>query len=158
MMGDFGRGPGPVPILFPWKGGQLPIGVNICFDVVDDGLILGSVARGAQVLVAQTNNADFGDTDENQQQLAIARLRAIETGRSLVSDSTVASTTAIGPDGRTLAAVKPFTTQTLVVDVPLATGITPAVSFGVPLGATIALLGGVLPLMLTFQARKPRRR
>ncbi|WP_375405795.1 apolipoprotein N-acyltransferase [uncultured Amnibacterium sp.] len=138
--------------------GRVRIGVNICFDVVDDGLILGSVARGAQVLVAQTNNADFGDTDENQQQLAIARLRAIETGRSLVSDSTVASTTAIGPDGRTLAAVQPFTTQTLVVDVPLATGITPAVSFGVPLGATIALLGGVLPLMLSFLARRPRRR
>jgi apolipoprotein N-acyltransferase len=138
--------------------GRVPVGVNICFDVVDDGLILGSVADGAQVLVAQTNNADFGDTDENLQQLAIARLRAIETGRSLVSDSTVASTTAIGPDGRTLAAAEPFTTRTLVVDVPLATGITPAVSFGIPLGATIALLGGVLPLMLAVLARRPRRR
>jgi len=138
--------------------GRVPVGVNICFDVVDDGLILGSVADGAQVLVAQTNNADFGDTDENVQQLAIARLRAIETGRSLVSDSTVASTTAIGPDGRTLAAAKPFTAQTLIVDVPTATGITPAVSFGVPLGATIALLGGVLPLMLAWFARRPRRR
>jgi apolipoprotein N-acyltransferase len=138
--------------------GHVPVGVNICFDVVDDGLILGSVADGAQVLIAQTNNADFGDTEENQQQLAIARLRAIETGRSLVSDSTVASTTAIGPDGRTLAAAKPFTTQTLVVDVPTATGITPAVTFGIGLGATIAILGGVLPLVLAFCARRPRRR
>lgn len=134
--------------------GQTRIGVNICFDVVDDGLILGSVRDGAEVLIAQTNNADFGDTDENVQQLAIARLRAIETGRSLVSDSTVASTTAIGPDGAILAAAAPFRTQTLVVDVPLATGITPAVSFGVPLGATIALLGGVLPLLLAMQARR----
>jgi apolipoprotein N-acyltransferase len=138
--------------------GNVRIGVNICFDVVDDGLILGSVADGAEVLVAQTNNADFGHTDENEQQLAIARLRAIETGRSLISDSTVASTTAIGPDGRTLAAAKPFTAQALVVDMPLAKGITPAVSFGVPLGATIALLGGVLPLMLALLARRPRRR
>jgi apolipoprotein N-acyltransferase len=137
--------------------GRAQVGVDICFDVVDDGLILGSVADGAQILVAQTNNADFGHTDENVQQLAIARLRAIETGRALVSDSTVASTTAIGPDGRTLAAAKPFTTQTLVVDMPLATGITPAVSFGVPLGATIAILGGVLPLLLGLIARRPRR-
>ena len=138
--------------------GRVPVGVNICFDIVDSGLILGSVADGAQVLVAQTNNADFGHTAENEQQLAIARLRAIESGRSLVTDSTVASTTAIGPDGRTLAAAKPFTTQTIVVDVPLATGITPAVAFGVPLGATIALLGGILPLLLALLARPLRGR
>ncbi|GAA2753728.1 apolipoprotein N-acyltransferase [Amnibacterium kyonggiense] len=138
--------------------GRARVGVNICFDIVDDGLILGSVQQGAQLLIAQTNNADFGDTDENEQQLAIARLRAIETGRALMSDSTVASTTAIGPDGRTLAAAKPFTTQTLVVDLPLASGITPAVAFGVPLGATIALLGGVLPVLLAVLARRPRRR
>ena len=137
--------------------GNVEVGVNICFDVVDDGLILGSVADGAKILVAQTNNADFGHTDENEQQLAIARLRAIETGRSLMSDSTVASTTAIGPDGRTLAAAKPFTTQTLVVDLPLAKGITPAVAFGVPLGATIALLGGLLPVMLAWISRRRRR-
>jgi apolipoprotein N-acyltransferase len=138
--------------------GRVKVGVNICFDVVDDGLILGSVRDGAAVLVAQTNNADFGDTAENVQQLAIARLRAIETGRSLVSDSTVASTTAIGPDGTTLAAAPPFRTRTIVVDVPLATGITPAVSFGVALGATIALLGGILPILLALLARPPRRR
>jgi apolipoprotein N-acyltransferase len=76
----------------------------------------------------------------------------------MVSDSTVASTTAIGPDGRTLAQLKPFTADTMVVDVPRATGITPAVSFGIPLGATIALLGGVLPLLLALLARRPRRR
>ncbi|MGT2427229.1 apolipoprotein N-acyltransferase [Amnibacterium kyonggiense] len=137
--------------------GRTDVGVNICFDIVDDGLILGSVQQGAQILIAQTNNADFGDTDENEQQLAIARLRAIETGRSLMSDSTVASTTAIGPDGRTLAAAAPFRTQTLVTDLPLASGITPAVAFGVPLGATIALLGGVLPVLLGVLARRPRR-
>lgn len=138
--------------------GRATIGVNICFDIIDDGLILGSVADGAEVLVAQTNNADFGDTAENEQQLAIARLRAIETGRAIVSDSTVASTTAIGPDGVTLAAAKPFQEQTLITDVPLASGITPAVAFGITLGAAIALLGGILPLMLAGLARPLRRR
>ncbi len=137
--------------------GAARVGVNICFDIVDDGLILGSVADGAEVLVAQTNNADFGDTDENEQQLAIARLRAIETGRAIVSDSTVASTTAIGPDGATLAKATPFRTQTLVVDLPLATGITPAVAFGITVGASLALLGGVLPLLLGLLARPLRR-
>ncbi len=135
------------------------IGVSICFDVVDDGLMLGAVSDGAQLLVGQTNNADFGTTDENQQQLAIARLRAIETGRALVNDSTVASTAAIGPDGRTLAALAPFRPGVLVVDLPLASGITPAVAFGIPLGASIAVLGGLLPLLAAGMARwSPRRR
>lgn len=138
--------------------GNVPVGVNICFDIVDDGLMLGSVADGAQVLVAQTNNADFGRTDENEQQLGIARLIAIATGRSLVSDSTVASTAALGPDGRTLATTEPFTATTMVVDVPRATGTTPAVAFGIPLGATIAVLGAVLPLLLAGLARPLRRR
>jgi apolipoprotein N-acyltransferase len=140
------------------KVGTVPIGVDICFDIVDDGLIVGSVADGARVLVAQTNNADFGTTEENEQQLAIARLRAIETGRSVVSVSTVASTTFIDPTGTTLASAPPFRSVVRTEPVPLAIGITPAVAFGVGLGAAIAVLGGVLPLLLALLARPVRRR
>lgn len=141
------------------KVGTVSVGVDICFDIVDDGLILGSVADGAQVLVAQTNNADFGHTEENQQQLAIARLRAIETGRSLVSVSTVASTTFLDPTGATIAAATPFRSVVRTEAVPLAVGTTPAVAFGVGLGAAIAVLGGLLPLLVAFLARplRPRR-
>ncbi len=134
--------------------GGTTIGVDICFDIVDDALFTNAVQDGAELLVAQTNNADFGHTEENVQQLAIARLRAIETGRTVVSDSTVASTTVIAPDGATIAAAKPFTKTALVVDAPLATGTTPAVAFGLPLGASIALLGFVLPVMLAGIARR----
>ncbi|MDH2444646.1 apolipoprotein N-acyltransferase [Amnibacterium sp. CER49] len=138
--------------------GRARIGVDICFDIADDGLILGSVADGAQLLVGQTNNADFGTTEENQQQLAIARLRAIETGRSVVTVSTVASTTIIAPDGATIDAAKPFTRAALLDAVPLATGTTPAVAFGIGLGIVLAVLGGVLPLLLAALARPLRRR
>lgn len=136
--------------------GDLAVGVNICFDIVDDGLILGSVADGAQVLVAQTNNADFGHTDESVQQLAIARMRAIETGRSIVTVSTVASTAAIGPDGRTIAAIPSFRTGQLVATVPTADGITPAVAFGIPLGELIAWFGLSAPPCAAFLARRRR--
>ena len=137
--------------------GTVPIGVDICFDIVDDGLMLGSVADGAQVLVAQTNNADFGRTEENEQQLAIARLRAIETGRSVVSVSTVASTTFIDPTGSTIYAAPPFRSVVRTEAVPLAVGTTPAVAFGVALGAALAVLGGLLPLNLAGAARPLRR-
>ncbi|MGN6744183.1 MAG: apolipoprotein N-acyltransferase [Amnibacterium sp.] len=139
------------------KVGTTRIGVDICFDIADDGLITGSVADGAQLLVAQTNNADFGHTEENEQQLAIARLRAIETGRSVVTVSTVASTTFLDPTGATIYAAPGFRTDVHTDVVPLATGTTPAVAFGVGLGAALALLGGVLPLLTALLARRLRR-
>ena len=56
-------------------------GIAICFDIVDDELMTGMVDEGAQLVLAQTNNADFGRTDESVQQLAIARIRAFERAR-----------------------------------------------------------------------------
>jgi apolipoprotein N-acyltransferase len=105
-------------------------GISICFDIVDDAVMRDSVDRGAQVLLAQTNNADFGRTDENQQQLAITRLRAIETSRSVVSISTVGLSAIIGPRGETIATVPAYEPGALVEDVPLSRGLTPAVVLG----------------------------
>ncbi|WP_375400535.1 apolipoprotein N-acyltransferase [uncultured Amnibacterium sp.] len=138
--------------------GETRIGVNICFDIEDDGLMIGSVRDGAEVLIAQTNNADFGRTEENLQQLAIARMRAIETGRALMSVSTVSSTAAIGPDGRTLGAIPSFRPGALVTDLPLLTGTTPAVAFGVQLGIAIAIFGAFAPLIAALaRRRRPRQ-
>jgi apolipoprotein N-acyltransferase len=105
-------------------------GISICFDIVDDAVIRDSVDRGAQVLLAQTNNADFGRTDENQQQLAITRLRAIETSRSVVNISTVGQSAILGPSGGTLATIPAYEPGALVEDVPLSRGLTPAVVAG----------------------------
>lgn len=104
-------------------------GISICFDIVDDQLLTDMMRGGAQVILAQTNNADFGETDENQQQLAIARLRAIESGRSLVNISTVGSSQIIAPDGRTISSIPPFRPGHMVADVPLGTTTTPATLF-----------------------------
>jgi apolipoprotein N-acyltransferase len=60
-------------------------GISICFYIVNDDLLAQQIDEGAQVLLAPTNNADFGRTDQSVQQLAIARLRAVESGRSLVN-------------------------------------------------------------------------
>ena len=57
------------------------------------------VDEGAQLVLAQTNNADFGFTDESVQQLAIARIRAFETARTVVNISTVGTSAIIYPDG-----------------------------------------------------------
>lgn len=105
-------------------------GLAICFDIVDDSLIRQMIADGAEVILAPTNNADFGHSDENVQQLAIARLRAIETGRSVVQVSTVGVSAIMAPDGSTLSRLPTFTAGSMVESVPLSTTTTPATVLG----------------------------
>ncbi len=81
------------------KGGPVPIGDVICFEVAYDDLVRSSVEASAQLLVAQTNNATFGHTAETYQQLAMSRLRAVETGLPVVQASTTGLSAIVGPDG-----------------------------------------------------------
>ena len=117
------------------------VGVNICFDIVDDQILTESVEQGAQVIIASSNNADFGFTDESAQQLAMARIRALELGRSVVNISTVGLSAIIAPDGTTVAEVPWYTAATMVEDVPLSTSITPAVLGGRELEWLVSGLG-----------------
>lgn len=105
-------------------------GVFICFDIVDDALARAAVTGGAQLLLAPTNNADFGYTHEAAQQLAFARMRAVETGRAMVQVSTVGMSAAFAPDGSVVSELPWYTPGSMVVDLPLRTGATPAVLFG----------------------------
>ncbi|WP_431277100.1 apolipoprotein N-acyltransferase [Leifsonia poae] len=128
-------------------------GISICFDIVDDQLLTDMMNGGAQVIFAQTNNADFGQTDENEQQLAIARLRAIEAGRSLVNISTVGSSQIIDPAGRTISSIPPFKPGHMVVDVPLGTTTTPASLDSRGIEVLVSGLG-LFGLIIAFGARK----
>ncbi|MBN9606797.1 MAG: apolipoprotein N-acyltransferase [Actinomycetales bacterium] len=133
-------------------------GIAICFDIVDDGLMREEIRDGAQVIFAQTNNADFGRTDENVQQLAIARIRALEFGRSVVNISTVGTSGLIAPDGSVSHEIAPYTVGTIVADVPLSSTVTPAALLGGGLEAALGL--GALALLLgagiTVRARRGR--
>jgi apolipoprotein N-acyltransferase len=86
------------------NGGPVKIGDVICFEVAYDDLVRSSVDAGAQLLVVQTNNATFGHTSETYQQLAMTRLRAIETGRTTVQVSTTGESAIIDPNGHTISA------------------------------------------------------
>ncbi|AZS46088.1 MULTISPECIES: apolipoprotein N-acyltransferase [Microbacterium] len=127
--------------------GDVPIGLAICFDVIYDDVIHQSAASGAQMFVFQTNNADFRGTDENLQQLAIARMRAIETGRTAVNVSTTGTSQVIGRDGQVLAQVAVDTTAAKITEVPLRTGTTLAVVLMPWLDWTLSI-GTVLALLI----------
>ncbi|MBT2476680.1 apolipoprotein N-acyltransferase, partial [Microbacterium sp. ISL-103] len=112
-----------------------------------DDVIHQSAASGAQMFVFQTNNADFRGTDENLQQLAIARMRALETGRTAVNVSTTGTSQVIGRDGKVLAQVAVDTTAAKITEVPLRTGTTLAVVLMPWLGWTLSI-GSVLALLV----------
>jgi apolipoprotein N-acyltransferase len=149
--------PGTTNTVFNVNG--VVAGIDICFDITDDQVMRDSIDSGAQILIAQTNNADFGHTDESVQQLEIARIRAMELGRSLVNDSTVGTTAAILPDGRTVAQLKTYVPGTLVVKLPLSTTITPATWLGVPLAWFLSLsaLGILLIAGVSSRTKKKRQ-
>jgi apolipoprotein N-acyltransferase len=126
--------------------GNAVTGLAICFDVIYDELIWEGARQGAQLYMFQTNNADFRGTDENQQQLSIARLRAIETGRSVVNISTVGTSQVIDPTGRTIDSLAAYEPGAMVTDVELREGATPSVVLGasVPLTIVLGSLGGLI--------------
>lgn len=113
--------------------GAKKLGVLICFEIAVDDIGRELVNSGAQVILSQTNNADFGRSDETYQQAALAKLRAIETGRTVVNVSTVGITAIYLPDGKTLSQLAAFEPGALVNEVPLRTSKTLATLFAGPL-------------------------
>jgi apolipoprotein N-acyltransferase len=121
-------------------------GVAICYDIVDDEILWSMMDGGADIIFAPTNNADFGQTDQSVQQLAIAKMRAIETGRSVVNISTVGTSAIMDPTGVELDRLPTYTEGYMVMDVPLATYQTPATLIGrnIELGVVGFTLAGLI--------------
>jgi apolipoprotein N-acyltransferase len=125
-----------------------------CFEVAYDELIDGEMSDGGQLLVVQTNNATYTGTGQLEQQFAISRYRAIETGRSVVIAATDGISGIIDPDGTVLATARQRIRKVLEERVPLADGLTPGVRFGGELKLGLSALG----LLATAGAYLVRRR
>jgi apolipoprotein N-acyltransferase len=106
------------------------------------------------MLAVQTSNASFIFTDQIDQQFAITRLRAIETGRWLAVASTNGISAVVRPDGSVAAEAKPQTTSVLVQEVDLMSGVTPAVWLGAWPGRLFTLLTCVGLVLGTIAYRR----
>ena len=135
-------------------------GIAICFDIVDDNIVWAMMDSGAEIIFAPTNNADFGRTDQSIQQLSIARMRAIETGRSVVNISTVGTSAVIDPWGSERDRLPTYEEGYMMLDVPLATHTTPATLIGrtLELGVVGFTLAGIIIGMLGERSRSLLRR
>jgi apolipoprotein N-acyltransferase len=141
----------------PLHVGGVPIADSICFDVAYDDGIQAQVRNGAELMVVQSSNATFIHTDQIDQQFAITRLRALETGRWVAVATTNGVSGIIAPDGSVVASAEPRTTAVLTQRVGLVEGLTPAVRLGawtgrVALGLTLL---GVALVLLTYRRREP---
>jgi apolipoprotein N-acyltransferase len=121
--------------------GPATVGDVICFEVAYDSVVRDVVRSGADVIAVQTNNATYGRTGQVEQQLAMARLRAVEHGRSVLVAATSGISAVIAPDGQVLAQAPEFTQDALVVRVPLRTGLTLADRLGAVPEWLLALVG-----------------
>jgi apolipoprotein N-acyltransferase len=146
--------------------GKVRLGDVICYEVGFDGLVSSEVAAGANLLTVQTNDADFeldGQTGETLQQLAMARVRAVEHDRAVVVASTTGVSAIIAPDGKLLAHSRLWQRTTVEARVPLRTGTTLADRLGgwpegLLTGATIAALAWMIAAAVAERRRLNRAR
>lgn len=120
----------------------VPVGVATCWEVIFDRAPRQSVLAGAQLLTVPSNNATF-DATMSEQQLAFAKVRAVEHDRYVVVAGTTGISAVIAPDGRELARTAFFEPAYLDSHVRLKTTLTPATRWApvlqwVLLGAAIA--------------------
>ncbi len=119
IMGDFGRGPGPIPLLLPYKGGRLPIGVNICYESILPEYMRGYALAGARLFVNITKDSWFGDTFEPWQHFQLSALRSIEHRIPMVRSTNTGLSGLVLPTGETKILSAPFNEAYVVLDVPV---------------------------------------
>jgi apolipoprotein N-acyltransferase len=121
----------------------------ICFDIAYDDGITAQIRNGAQLLVVQSSQATFIHTDQTDQQFAITRVRAMETGRWVAVATTNGVSGLIAPDGHVIATADKRTRSVLVERLGLTDQLTPAMRIG-PWGGRVAIGLTALGVMLAL--------
>jgi apolipoprotein N-acyltransferase len=146
--------------------GQIKLGSMICWEVGFDSVAQAEVAAGANLLAMPSNDATYERTGETTgetgQQLAMARIRAVEHDRAVVVASTTGYSAIVAPDGRLMVRSGTWVQAELEARVPLITYTTLADRAGpwpeyVIVAATgAALLLAAWPLARPLLARRRR--
>jgi apolipoprotein N-acyltransferase len=143
-LSDFSRGPeNPKPLAL---GGQL-VAPNICWEDAFGEDIIRQLPE-ATLLVNVSNVAWFGDSLAPSQHLQISRMRALETGRTMLRATNTGVTAIVDPLGNVVESLPRFTEGILSGEVRGHVGATPYVKLGnipVVLGC-VALLAGLVLL------------
>lgn len=141
----------------------VPIGVSTCWEVIFDRAPRESVHNGAQVLAVPTNNATF-NAAMSEQQLAVARARAVEHDRYVLVAGTTGISAIIAPDGREVARTEFFEPAFLDAGIRLKTTLTAATRWGAAIQWVLVaagvggLLAGIMQNGVFLRMIRRRRR
>jgi apolipoprotein N-acyltransferase len=144
--------------------GQIRLGAVICYEVAFDDLVRSEVTAGANLLAMQSNDATYerdGQTGESGQQLAMARIRAVEFDRAVVVASTTGYSAIVAPDGHLMTTSGTWQQAELEGRVPLLTYTTLENRIGawpewVIVVATVSLFGWATAGALSGRRRRRR--
>jgi apolipoprotein N-acyltransferase len=158
-----------VPMSFESGGRRISFAPMICFDAIFPEVARTFVLQDADFLVNPTNDAWYGYSSGPYQFLAIVRMRAIETGRSVARPAYSGVSALIYPTGelgpgalevgpvdRALAPDPDEPPRLLVGEIPILKGRTPYTRFG----DIFAWLCGIASALMLGSAllRRPARR
>lgn len=154
--------PGDKPGVFTVAGNR--IGDLICYEILSNTMVRQVAQQDITVLILQANNATYtnselGGLDEPEQLLNIARIRAIETQKSVVVATTNGITAASDASGQIIEQIPPIRAGSLVAAVPLQYGQSLAVSIGVIveyLLVTVAIVTLAIGVLVARRSRQPR--
>ena len=125
-MSDIDVGEDSQPLL---RAAGQPLGVSICFEDAFARDVRQDLPE-ATLLVNVSNDAWFEDSHEPYQHHAIARMRALESGRTMLRSTNTGISSVIGPHGEVVAIAPQFETYVLNATVQPMKGATPYVLWG----------------------------
>jgi apolipoprotein N-acyltransferase len=139
-------------------GRPIKIGDVICFELAYDQTIYRSLIGGSQILMVQSNNATYGGTGQIEQQFAITRARAMESRREIAVATTNSVSGFITRNGAVATRTQEFTAQSMVVEMPLRSALTPAIGVAPWLERGLALVAVLACLAALMGATRRSRR
>ena len=144
-----------------WRWGGPPAAVAICYEISNGAALARAVADGAEWILAAANLDPYPRLLQ-QQYLALAQLRSLETARPLLSTANTGPTAMIRANGKVAQRLALFDPGLLVVPFQPHKGLTGYVRWG---EAPLLLILGASSLMLIKSASRsgprparPRRR
>lgn len=146
LAGDMKPGDGPGVVTMAGT----TVGIATCYEVSFDQAYRTAIDNGAQILTTPTNNATFSDSDMTYQQLAMSRLRAMETDRAVVVAATSGVSAMVHPDGSVSQASGIFEPAYLEEELPLREGRTFAVRYGSILQWLMTIIGTACALLAVY--------
>lgn len=93
------------------KIGKFTSDIFICYEILNDHF---KNQIKSDFIIVQTNNATFGDTNQLDQELQIARVRALESGREVAYVSTTGVTSFIDRQGKIRSEIPKFKSNVLI--------------------------------------------